>query len=75
MVGANGIRGREGLAVSGLMMRQQVPSTQHSIQHSVLCTPSLQVGLTVLGRPGDSVSSQPGKGDTARGQTHHRYAR
>ncbi len=37
-------------------MRHQVPSTQHSIQHSELCTPYSvlclsQVGLTVLGRP------------------------
>ena len=28
-------------------MRHLVPSTQHSIQHSELCTLSLQVGLTV----------------------------
>ncbi len=41
--------------------------------HSVLCL--FPVGLTVLGRPGDLVSSQPGKGNTARGQTHRRYAR
>ena len=31
-----------GLAVSGWMMRQQVRSIQHSMQHSVLCTPSLR---------------------------------
>jgi len=34
-----------------LMIRHQVQSIQYSMQHSVLCL--FQVGLTVLGRPGD----------------------
>ncbi len=37
------------MAVGGLMMRHQVQSIQHSMQHSVLGL--FQVGLTVLGRP------------------------
>ena len=39
------------MGVGGLMRRHEVQSIQHSMQHSVLCL--FQVGLTVLGRPGD----------------------
>ena len=52
MVGANGFCGRLAVGVGGLMMRHQVRSIQHSMQHSELRNPYSilrlsQVGLTV----------------------------